>query len=499
MGLLKNELAITTWGSHNKRYYENLGYKYTKLGDEILVKVGDLMRSTSILVKVKCDVCNCVTEINLRNYYDCRHGKTHNYSSENGEYICQSCGSKHNGERANLTRLNKSESLEHWCKLNLTNEQYINFINRWDIDKNRCTPDEVTFSSHGKNGFYFKCLDCPEHISEKKNIHAFVYNKCRDIICNQCMSVYSRRYDLVQYFINIEDSKKYTLGSNVKVPMICPFCHSKKMYEISKLSVHGFSCSFCNDSISYPNKFISSVLSQLNIEYDTEKRFDWCHFLFKGKDRIGVYDFYFKINDCEYIIEADGLWHFQDNTLSGIIKEESNLIDIEKENLAQKNGIKVIRIICTKSEAEFIKNEILHSDLNKLLNLSNVDWNECDKHAISSLLRNACDLYNQNYSREDISKQLHICNTTVLEYLKRGAKIGLCNYETRMMRKIICLNTKEVFRCSNDADSKYNINHWSILKNAKGMSGYAGKTSFGEKMHWKYYDEYLKSNELQIN
>lgn len=53
-------------------------------------------------------------------------------------------------------------------------------------------------------------------------------------------------------------------------------------------------------------------------------------------------------------------------------------------------------------------------------------------------------------------------------------------------RKIICINTNEVFDCIRDAIEKYNCNGiWSCLKGKTKTSGKHPQT--GEKLMWKYY------------
>lgn len=45
------------WNARNKKYYVNLGYKYTKIGDEFLVRIKDLTPSSTAIVKIVCDYC----------------------------------------------------------------------------------------------------------------------------------------------------------------------------------------------------------------------------------------------------------------------------------------------------------------------------------------------------------------------------------------------------------------------------------------------------------
>lgn len=65
--LLDGKVTIK-WTSNNKEFYESKGYKYTKTGKLFEVNVSDLSLGTSAKVKVKCDICNVIYEVNYSNY-----------------------------------------------------------------------------------------------------------------------------------------------------------------------------------------------------------------------------------------------------------------------------------------------------------------------------------------------------------------------------------------------------------------------------------------------
>lgn len=66
------------------------------------------------------------------------------------------------------------------------------------------------------------------------------------------------------------------------------------------------------------------------------------------------------------------------------------------------------------------------------------------------------------------------------------------NYEYRAKR-IICLNTNEIFNSIKEGSMFYNISRKSITNNIKLVSRYAGKHPVtGEKLVWMFYDDYIK-------
>ena len=115
--------------------------------------------------------------------------------------------------------------------------------------------------------------------------------------------------DLVKYFVNIEDTYIHTYSSNDKVLIKCPECGFEKEMIISDLYKRGFGCLQCSDSISFPEKVMYNLLKQLNVKFITQYSKTYAKWCNKYK-----YDFYFKLNNEEYIIETHGLQHYKDNT-----------------------------------------------------------------------------------------------------------------------------------------------------------------------------------------
>ena len=48
---------MVKWGARNKNYYEGLGYRYTKFGDEFEVDVKHLSNGSHAKVECVCDNC----------------------------------------------------------------------------------------------------------------------------------------------------------------------------------------------------------------------------------------------------------------------------------------------------------------------------------------------------------------------------------------------------------------------------------------------------------
>lgn len=113
-------------------------------------------------------------------------------------------------------------------------------------------------------------------------------------------------------------------------------------------------------------------------------------------------------------------------------------------------------------------------------------------------------LYNNNkLTATQISNELKLHIKTVQKYLKNADDVGLCEYDSILdghknsMKKIVCLNTKEIFESTAEAERKYGI--IGIYENLSHKVKYTGKDENGTPLFWMYYDEYTKFSEEEIN
>jgi very-short-patch-repair endonuclease len=389
-----------------------------------------------------------------------------------------------------------------------------------DIIKNRFGYieifEQIKIIHHRKNkkdnyekGYKYQCFNCGniDTISE--------YNLQHNQGCNVCSNhkvligyndIWTTNPELASLLANPEDGYKYMQNSSKRVDWKCPICESvikdKTIYQICN---YGLSCPKCSDGISYPEKFMYSVLEQLNIDFTTQlskTTFKWC-----GDYR---YDFY--IQELSIVVETHGKQHYETRSKNSNYKktlQEEQTNDKLKKELALQNGIKeenYIVINCKKSELEYIKNSILNNKkINKLFDLSNIDWLKCHEFACSSRVKEACNLWDSGvHSTTKIGNVLNLDRNTISKYLKKGAELGWCDYniEINLKKKnkktVICLNTKEIFKSLKDAAIKFDINHSSISQCCKNKQLFAGQEkNTGVYLQWQYYEEYLiKPKEL---
>jgi len=446
--LLTKEVEVEL-SSNTIFYYETLGYKIPRIynkywgsrvkrGTKILVKVEDLHDVSRALVDVKCDGNNCEEILNnlyWYNYKKCVH--------KDGKYYCRKCAMELYGSKNRVTsQLKNGKSFYHWCYDNLSKIDADKIIFRWNnelnIDKegNILTPKDVSYGSLGFNrkGYWFNCLDHPEHKPELKSINKFTSGQKGSITCNQCNTISITHPYLIKYLVNKEDANRYSFGTHNKIPMRCPNCGCERHMSINQLVSSGFSCSKCSSGY-YPEKFIFNVLDQL---LDNDFSSQLSKTIFKWCDNYR-YDFYLDKYNC--IIEAHGLQHYEE---SGIrwkkSSDETQNNDFDKEWLARKNKIKNYIILdCRKSELEWIKNSIMNSRLPKLLNFkeSDIDWLKCHEYACSSRVKEICDLWNSGIKNVMmLSKKLKLDQGTIRTYLKQGTKLQWCDYDSKSKKVV---------------------------------------------------------------
>ena len=141
------------------------------------------------------------------------------------------------------------------------------------------------------------------------------------------------------------------------------------------------------------------------------------------------------------------------------------MIDEYKNSLASKHGFKVIRIDCNYKNDRFnyIKNNIIESELKKYVDLNHVNWKDINKKASSNKIKIACSKYNEGMLIKDIANELKVSTNTIRDYLRKGRKLKWCNYDPSIgrKRKIQIVETGDVFNsikeCIDKSFSKYGV------------------------------------------
>lgn len=320
-----------------------------------------------------------------------------------------------------------------------TRKHYYNIGDIIEVSTGKIKIKEQTRGKDNKKDYIFECLECGwnngkinEGNLKKKQGCGCCSNKVPVLGINTIVDTHTW---MVKYFKNPKDAESRTFGSQDKGLLYCPICKmSRDNMQISTLyREKDICCQVCSDGFSYGEKFTYSLLKQLNLQVKRHKYFDWSKNVYSEIESLcgnKEYDFYLKDNNI--LIETNGLQHYEECGFSRRSYYEESENDKLKEKLALNNNVKeenYIVIDCRYSKFEYIKNNILNNEkINKLFNLSKIDWNSCEEEALSSYLVKACEYYNQGIGHMEIAKIMDIDFKTVKRYLKRAREYNLCDY-----------------------------------------------------------------------
>ena len=240
------------------------------------------------------------------------------------------------------------------------------------------------------------------------------------------------RPDIAKLIKNQSIIYELTPHSGKRVEFVCPDCGKTSIKRVIDVCRQGFSCNFCSDGISFAEKMCRSILFQLNVDnLDFEWNPEWL--------KPYRYDAFFTLNSHKYVVEMDGgLGHGK--AIFGL--NEADIIganrDAIKDKLALQHNVDVIRIDCCykcDNRFEYIKNNILNSKLNAILDLNKVNWERCCEDACTSFIITAAKLYNDGLTTGSIKNILKCSQPTIREWLKIATGAGLCSYDPKTPRK----------------------------------------------------------------
>ena len=338
------------------------------------------------------------------------------------EYKCNICGAEHLWRPQKTLTRGKCA-----CCTNKVKVRGINTIGDLHKEYLPYFADDDAFDPNLKPSDRYDaiCPDCghTKNIIISKLIYDGLFH------CDHCNSFGVKRPELVKYLVNKEDAN-LSFANNKKVLVKCPDCGDERLVQVSHLYADGYRCVTCGDGVSFPEKFLSCVLEQLNVDFVrqlSQKRLSWC----------GRYKYDFYIASESIIIETHGAQHYDEafyNRNSRTLEEEKEN-DKNKEHLATQNGIgNYIILDCRRSKLDWIRNSILNSRLAEIYDLSNIDWDKCAQFATSSLVKKVCDYWaehGQNLTTRDLAPIFKTTHKTISKYLKQGAELGWCEYDVK--------------------------------------------------------------------
>lgn len=307
--------------------------------------------------------------------------------------------------------------------------------------------------------------------------------------------------EVASLLYNADEGYRYMINTDKKLAFVCPNCGNiviKKPRRVMNENGY-FVCPRCGDGFSFPEKFVYNVLEQLGESFIyqlSNVNYKWC---LKYK-----YDFY--VTSIDGIIEVNGRQHYEDTSRTKLKEVQKN--DLDKKELALQNGIaNYIYINAYYSSSEWLINSVKQS-LGQIFNLESIDWNRCIKNAYKSNMVQICREWDDDSSLiYEIAERYHISEDCVKLYLKNGAEIGLCTFDSekyhervkkdgtsrRWQHQVICLETNKVFPSVRSAAIFYDCNEKAMQNDC-----YRKKIYSCGKNHFMYYDNYIDGKNEDI-
>lgn len=392
---------------------------------------------------------------------------------------------------------------------------------RMKINRKTKNGDNVT-----RKGYLVECLKCHYEFEDAEmNIEKKMSNNNTNF-CPVCANkrvvkgindVATTHPEFIKYFVNINDCYENTYGSNKYVELKCPDCGNIKIGTIHNLTNHNFRCTHCSDGISLPEKIMGIILRNLNIKFIKQYTPEWS----RGKR----YDFY--LEDFDFIIETHGSQHYDEKRASYWKSyEEEHENDMYKYDLAVIGSYEYDKnyfiVDCRKSNVEYIVKSLKNSKLSDFFDWSKIDLDKLKYESMSSLMIEVCEYRNKHKCKSlDIEEKFKISRQTVIEYLKRGNEIGLCEYNPKeemkkgyeYSNKKGCNTWKENFKSSHKGKaveiykndilintfqsaselSRQSIELFGDFLDIRNISAVAlGKRASYKGYYFKYVDDYAK-------
>ena len=315
--------------------------------------------------------------------------------------------------------------------------------------------------------YFYKCEKC-NHKGVKREYDIAKYGCC---VCRGLKvkigfnDICTTNPEMVKFFQGGEDEAKlYTKSSHKKIKPICPNCGRVcREQKINTLYTLKYVPCICSDGISIPEKFMHNFLSEARVSFIYQYRIN--------KETKYRYDFY--IPSKNMIIETNGGQHYKETSRTSLLEVIEN--DLAKKELAIKNGIKnYIYLDFSDTSLEKIINELKSSCILDILsiNISNININKVYEESLKSLCVKVCKDWKKGlHDTKQLSKKYNMARATIIRYLKKGASIGLCDYNPSHERS----------KATRESIGGWNKIKIIVYKDEKFYGEYSSITEFAKK------------------
>lgn len=232
-----------------------------------------------------------------------------------------------------------------------SNKQYCNKCSMITNMRKRFAKTQEQFELEVKKRFGDEYTVLGKYININTKI-AVKHNKCGHVYevrpsamikqgngCPKCFGKHKKTTDeFKKEIFNLFEDEYEVIGEyvNAKTPIMMKHNKCGNMWEITPTGFLRYkTCTFCTSRSKGEDKIVE-VLTEKNISFEREKRFDDC----RAKKKL-PFDFY--LNDFNMLIEYDGIQHFKPSFNEKEFKN-TKIHDAIKNEYCKKNNIKLLRI-----------------------------------------------------------------------------------------------------------------------------------------------------------
>lgn len=308
----------------NKKWFEDRGYKYSKMREPVCVHAKDLMPSSKQLVHVTCDYCGKSYDME---YYRCKQI----LDSDVPKFACTTCFSKKISEARLKKEAHKQiEAAREKCRQNgyelLTTEDEYTGVKM--MASYLCPKHGIKATSLDSIIRGHICFEC-----------SYERDRCKSMrhSCEYIKEAIDSTGDAI--LLNQEDYKNATTN-NLNIRCACGNRFTTSYVNFMNGQRR---CRICSSKESNGEERIRKYLESHGINFIPEYKFADC----KDKRQL-PFDFY--LLDYGRIIEYDGIQHFKPFSFNGDYSksmknyEELKRHDSIKNKYCEDNGIPLLRI-----------------------------------------------------------------------------------------------------------------------------------------------------------
>ena len=238
----------------------------------------------------------------------------------------------------------------------------------------------------------------------------------RLVTCKKCNhpTIAERDPEFAKWFVDSSIPWEKSPYTHLKADFYCPECgkivkgkNINNVYQRRRVQ-----CPYCGDGISYPERYIHALLTQMQIPFVRQYT---VKFQENGRKTHYKYDFYDQ--ERNIFIETHGTQHFVPHVFERVGRASLEKIqqrDHEKRRMAvEQLGIGYIDLDCRKSDPDWMKAEVMKKL--SFYPLETVDWKRVQRETNSSITLQLIALCQQGYTQKQAGEIVHLHQGTVCQ------------------------------------------------------------------------------------